>query len=56
MVRTTFSSSVQSQAMVLLPDARILAGGYSPLYQSSDFILARYQNTGKTKRPIIGWH
>ena len=53
MVRTPFGSSVQSQALVLLPDARILAGGYSPIYQSSDFILARYLNTSKFDKPVI---
>jgi uncharacterized delta-60 repeat protein len=54
-VRTTFSSAVQSEVIVLQPDARIIAAGYSPLYQSSDFVLARYLNSApvKVNRPKI---
>jgi uncharacterized delta-60 repeat protein len=58
MVRTTFSGGVQTAAVVTQPDGKILAAGYSPLYQTSDFVLARY--VASHKLPTIsnnrtGW-
>ncbi len=43
-VRTPFGShSVQTEQIVLQPDGKLLAGGFTPLYNTSDFALARYE-------------
>jgi len=52
MVRTTFAGNVQSVAVVIQPDGRIVAAGYSPLYQNSDFVLARYLSKTKVTMGI----
>lgn len=42
-VRTPFGGdSVQSEHLLFQPDGKLLAGGFSPLYNTSDFVLARY--------------
>ncbi len=43
-VATSFgSNSVQSAALVSQPDGRLVAGGFTPLYNTGDFALARYE-------------
>ncbi|HEY0428294.1 MAG TPA: FG-GAP-like repeat-containing protein [Pyrinomonadaceae bacterium] len=50
-VRTPFgSNAAYTTALLLQPDAKIIAAGYTPLFQSSDFALVRYLNT-PTSRP-----
>jgi uncharacterized delta-60 repeat protein len=48
MVRTTFAGgTAQTSSLVIQADGRILAAGYSPIYQNSDFVLARYLSSRK---------
>ncbi|MDQ6766152.1 MAG: dockerin type I domain-containing protein [Verrucomicrobiota bacterium] len=60
MVRTPFGSdSISSEQILFQPDGKLLAGGFSPLYNTSDFILARYtfgsvQLTGAASRKTHG--
>jgi uncharacterized delta-60 repeat protein len=45
-VRTTFGSNAAfTTSLVIQADAKIVAAGYTPLFQSSDFALVRYLNT-----------
>lgn len=45
-VRTPFGENAAfTRSLLIQPDAKILAAGYTPLFQSSDFALARYLNT-----------
>lgn len=46
MVRTPFGSNAAFTSTVLIqPDGKILAAGFTPLFQSSDFAVVRYLNT-----------
>jgi uncharacterized delta-60 repeat protein len=48
-VRTTFGSNAAfTTSLVIQTDAKIVAAGYTPLFQSSDFALVRYLNTPTT--------
>ena len=60
-VATPFgNNSVQSAALVSQPDGKLLAGGFTPLYNTGDFALARYefasplQLTGAVSRKTHG--
>lgn len=51
MIRTTFGSNAAfTTSLLLQPDAKILVAGLTPLFQSTDFALARYLNA-QTSRP-----
>jgi uncharacterized delta-60 repeat protein len=50
-VRTTFGSNAAfTTSLVIQTDAKIVAAGYTPLFQSSDFALVRYLNTPAATR------
>jgi uncharacterized delta-60 repeat protein len=52
LVRTSFGSNAAfTMTLLIQPDAKILASGFSPLFQSSDFALVRYLNTPTASRP-----
>jgi uncharacterized delta-60 repeat protein len=49
-VRTPFGSNAAfTRSLLIQPDAKIVAAGYSPLFQSSDFALARYLNASASR-------
>jgi uncharacterized delta-60 repeat protein len=51
-VRTPFGSNAAfTRSLLIQPDAKIVAAGYTPLFQSSDFALVRYLNTTTVSRP-----
>ena len=48
-VRTTFGSNAAfTESIAIQTDGKIIAAGYTPLFQSSDFALVRYLNTPPT--------
>lgn len=44
-VRTSFNANVQTEALLLQPDGKLIAGGYN-FYGDSNFLLARYEFAG----------
>jgi uncharacterized delta-60 repeat protein len=51
-VRTPFGTNAAfTESLLIQPDAKIVAAGFTPLFQSSDFALVRYLSSPSAARP-----